>query len=294
MFTEEFERYVQPARPRAQLWRLFVGVPVMLTVYFIGVAAVFAVIWLTSGTLGLRNWSVKLLEASSPTGAMLLMASFIGMAIAPMVAVRLLHRRKARTLFGPKQVVVRDFLRTAGIVLAIYSLLTLGWSFIYDGVPNLNFLLWLTFLPIALLGVLIQTGAEELVFRGYFQQQLGARFNSPVIWMLLPSLAFGLAHYNLDAGGQNTWYIVATATVFGLIAADLTRISGSIGAAWGFHFSNNVIAVLIVATDGTIPGLALYLTPYTADDASKIQALIFADYVGLFVAWMILRRVLSR
>jgi DNA-directed RNA polymerase subunit RPC12/RpoP len=41
-------------------------------------------------------------------------------------------------------------------------------------------------------GVLIQTGAEEVLFRGYLQQQLAARFASPIAWMVLPSAIFAL------------------------------------------------------------------------------------------------------
>jgi uncharacterized protein len=49
---------------------------------------------------------------------------------------------------------------------------------------------------------------------------------------------------------------VGAAATFGLIAADLTARTGSIGAAWGFHFANNTMAITILATDGTITGLS--------------------------------------
>ncbi len=52
---------------------------------------------------------------------------------------------------------------------------------------------------------LIQTGAEELVFRGYLQQQLAARFASPLIWMVLPALIFGAVHYDPATAGPNVW-----------------------------------------------------------------------------------------
>ena len=294
MFTAQFERFVRPARAYPQIWRLIVGVIVIAIVVFFGIAAVFIAIWLTSGIEGIRHWAVKVAEASTPTGTLLMLASFIGLAIAPMVSVRLLHHRAAGTLFGPRAIVLRDFALASGVVAVLYSLLTFGWSLYYDAIPNLELSLWLTFLPLALLVVLIQTGAEELIFRGYLQQQLAARFRSPIIWMLLPSIAFGMLHYNPESAGSNVWLIVGAAAIFGLIGADLTRITGSIGAAWGFHFINNSLAILFIAVDGTIPGLALYLTPYPASDASQLPALILVDFVGLAIAWAILRRVLRR
>lgn len=294
MLTAQFERFVQPARSHAQIWRLVIGVLVIAIVYFVSVAFVFATIWAFSGVSGIRFWAAKVVEASTPTGTMLLLSSFAGLALAPMVAVRLLHRRRAATLFGPRAVLIRDFALTAGTVMLIYAAFTIGWLFLYDPVPNLDMSIWLTFLPIALLGILVQTGAEELVFRGYLQQQLAARFRSPIVWMLLPSVAFGLVHYDPATAGGNVWYVVGSATAFGILAADLVRTTGSIGAAWGFHFANNVLAVLIIAVDGTLPGLALYLTPYSADDTTQLQALILVDFSALIIAWVVLRRVLRR
>ena len=47
-------------------------------------------------------------------------------------------------------------------------------------------------LPLGIAGLFCQVFAEEVAFRGYLQTQLAARFTSPVIWMSLPALGFGL------------------------------------------------------------------------------------------------------
>ena len=82
--------------------------------------------------------------------------------------------------------------------------------------------------------------------------------------------------------------------LFGLFAADLTAATGSIGAAWGFHFVNNVVALAVLATDGTITGLALYLTPYAADGEEIARFAIVADVAMLTVAWALCRAVVRR
>jgi membrane protease YdiL (CAAX protease family) len=294
MRTNQFRRFVAPARRRAQLWRLFLGVVVMAAIYLAGVAIVLAAVLLAVGTSAWPGWAVELVTAATPVGTLLLLASFIGMALAPMVAVRLVHRRPARTLFGPAVTVLRDFVVAASIVAALLGALLFAWSFWFDAVPNLAPERWLTLLPLAVAGILVQTLAEELVFRAYLTQQLAARFKSFLAWMVLPSLAFGLVHYSPQSAGENTWLVVVAAGVFGLIATDLTRLTGSIGAAWGFHFANNFAAILIVAVDGTIPGLALFLTPYGADDTTHLPALILGDLALMLVAWLILRRALRR
>jgi membrane protease YdiL (CAAX protease family) len=111
--------------------------------------------------------------------------------------------------------------------------------------PNIELSLWLSFLPLALVGVLIQTGAEEVLFRGYMQQQLAARFSSPMMWMVLPSAIFAALHYQPEIMGDNTWLMMAAVFVFAVLAADLTAVTGNIGAAWAMHFVNNALAILV-------------------------------------------------
>ena len=118
--------------------------------------------------------------------------------------------------------VLRDFV-TGVLIMAV-----VGGGLTLAAVPLLPPLeiaadprLWLAFLPLALLGVLVQTGAEELVFRGYVQSHLAARFGAPLVYMTVPSLLFGLAHYNPGELGANLW-IVET----GLAAGDKVTVDG--------------------------------------------------------------------
>jgi membrane protease YdiL (CAAX protease family) len=294
MNSDRFERYIAPARPKSQLWRLVLGICVIAIVYLGFVAGQMASAWAVMGASRTSSWLQEMLLAETPKGTILLLTTFIGMALGPMIAVRLVHRRSIGSLFGRSPVVLRDFVQASATVFVIYAVVMLIWSLKYDAVPNLDLWVWLGFLPLALGGILIQTLAEELVFRGYLQQQLAARFKSPIIWMILPALAFGLVHYEPERAGGNVWVIIGAAAVFGLIAADLTRHSGSLGAAWGFHFANNVLAILFLAVDGTIPGLALYLTPYSADDVTQLRGLLGVDIVAMVAAWWVIRRTLRR
>jgi membrane protease YdiL (CAAX protease family) len=111
--------------------------------------------------------------------------------------------------------------------------------------------------------------------------------------MAVPSVAFGLLHLEPSSGGAATgWLIVLGATIFGLMAADLTSVTGSLGAAWGLHFANNVFAVALVAMQGTITGLSLYTTPFAMADAPPV---LFALDMGLLaLVWLVCRRALER
>jgi hypothetical protein len=131
-----------------------------------------------------------------------------------------------------------------------------------------NPLVWLALAPLALAALLVQTGAEELFYRGYVQQQVAARFDNPWVWLTLPNVLFALAHWDMEgAFVQNAQYVL-WAFCFGLAASDLTARTGAIGAAVGFHLVNNVYAFAFFAPlEGPDSGLALFLFAPMGEDA---------------------------
>lgn len=287
-----FAQYVQPARLRPQLWRLILGLVLIVAIYAAWLALMGAGIWLLTGSDQIEQRLAGLATGSTPISLILLLSSFIGMALGPFIVVRLLHRRSVGSLFGRAPVVLRDFCIGVGVLGAIAAVGLLLLPEMGDRVMAVSWQVWAAFLPLALIGLLIQTGAEELVFRGYLQQQLAARFASPMIWMILPSALFGMVHFAPDVMGPTTWYVVLATGLFGLVAADLTARSGSIGLAWGLHFVNNFFAIMIVTAGGGLDGLALYRLPFAHDDLDIMRPLILADMVGLLLAWGICRLIL--
>ena len=286
-----FEEFVGPARRRPQLWRLGLGIVVILVVNTAVSAGVFFLLarargpgeGLTPETLG-----------TTPGVMVVLLFSFAGLALGTWAAARVLHGRGWRSLIGDGRRARRHFLWGAGLIAALYALgLLLGGGQL-ELERNLGSGLWLAWLPLALLGLLVQTGAEELALRGYLQQQLAARFASAWVWMVLPSALFGLLHYEPGVMGANTWLVVGLTGLFGLMAADLTARSGTLGLAWGLHFANNCAALLVVAPQGPLSGLALFTVPFGADDTGPMRGLLLADLAGLLLLWALCRAALRR
>lgn len=290
--TTPHARFVAPARAHPQLWRLLLGALLILLVYFAGILALLGGIWGVAGFEAMVLWAGRLTEGQTPAAVLLVLASFTFMALGPVIAARLLHKRKVGTLFGPWRDVTRGFAMGAGVVGGLIALSALVMPLGFTPLANVPLTLWLSLLPLALLGLLIQTGAEEILFRGYLQQQLAARFASPLAWAVLPSLLFGLLHFNSGAPSNIAWLTVAATGLFGLVAADLTRLTGNIGLAWGFHFANNLFALLVVALNGPLSGLALYTTPFTATDADTLLPLIARDMAATVAFWAALRGLL--
>ena len=183
----------------------------------------------------------------------------------------------------------------AGIALVIAGGLTLLPTGRGDEVLRLNMDvgIWAMWLPLALFAVAAQTGAEELLFRGYLQSQIAARSRSMLAALLVPSLLFAGAHYAPSLPAPTAWAYFGFAALFGLLAGDLTARTGSIGAAWGFHFANNMIAVSVVVMDGSITGLGLLRSSAPLSDISVLSPWIFADLGSLIGIWWVIRRVLD-
>jgi membrane protease YdiL (CAAX protease family) len=226
----------------------------------------------------------------------LLLFSFGTMAMAVGVTVRVVHRRSAGSLLGVPGRLWPSFRAVSLAMLALGAVLLVlpPWDMGGELTPNLPLGRWLLLLPLSLLAVLVQVSAEEIVFRGYVQQQLAARFRSPLIWMVLPSALFALGHYLPAEAGENALMVALWAGVFGILMADLTARSGSLGPAIAVHLWNNVSAILIISLPDDLSGLALYLTPFSMDDAAALRTWLPVDFALMLVSWLAARLAIRR
>lgn len=285
-----FEAYVAPARIRPHLWRLLAGLALTAAIYTGLIVGLAMLVWYLFGADDGAPWYRDLMGGRTPGGVVALLLSFTAMFIGPALAVRWLHKRPVGSLFGARAGGGRAFAIAGGVILAAWLV---GLAFIALILPierNLALSPWLIWLVPVLIGLLIQTGAEEVLFRGYMQQQLAARFNSPLVWMVIPSLIFGLLHLDLSKGTTEGWLIVAVTALFGLIAADLVARTGAIWAGWGMHFANNAFAILILGKPGLLDGAALFVLPF--DEGASLRGFLILDMGALLALWAVLRWLL--
>lgn len=293
MRTPQFEEFIAPARLYPEFWRIVMGLVVALVVYLLPVMigfGAFAVIYPEQ----VEAVMSKLGSVDTPDLMLMLLASFIFMALGAIAAAGV-HRRGLASLIGPFRPACRNFSRAIIGVVLIYVISGLLVSLVYldSPVPNLDFSTWVKYLPLALPLLLIQIGAEELLFRGYLMQALAARFKSALIWMGLPSVLFALGHFNGAVDPVLAWMIVAATGLFGIAAADLTRVTGNLGAALGFHLANNFFALFLVSIAGNMSGLSLYHAPFTMADVDILVPLLAIDMVTVVITWAALRRWLA-
>jgi len=290
------ELLVAPARRYPELWRLVLGL-------LIAAAVAFALSSLISGVLSVlapgfasATLSPEAAQGNTPATLLILLFSFGLVIVGIFVAARLLQDRRPLDLIGPMPLALVQFgkvilaLAALGAVLMILPPYDMGMAL----VPNLDTGTWLALLPVSLAAILVQTASEELLFRGYIQQSLAARFKSPLVWMVVPSLLFGLGHFTPLEAGENAWLVAIWAVAFGILMSDLTARAGTLGPAIALHMVNNVTALLIVATPDMLNGLALSTTPYSMSDTGQMRSWLLIDFGFMTVSWLAARLAIRR
>jgi membrane protease YdiL (CAAX protease family) len=281
-----------PARARAELWRLLVGLLVVGAVSMaLGTAFNLVLSLFVSPA-----WLLELADGSTPGAMLALLGSFAFLVAGVAVCVRTLQGRSLGTVIGPLPVAVSQFARTS--IFLVLLMLCIAVLPPYDMgaplTPNLAIGVWLTFLPLGVCVLLIQTGAEEILFRGYLQQSLAARFKSPFVWMVLPSALFAMGHYVPAEAGDNAALVAVWAGLFGILMADLTARAGTLGPAIAVHMFNNFTALLIVASPTSLNGLSLFLLPYEMSDTEALRPWLAVDFAFMIIAWLVARLAIRR
>ncbi|MEL6681973.1 MAG: CPBP family intramembrane glutamic endopeptidase [Pseudomonadota bacterium] len=281
-----FLQYVEPARAFPALWRVIFGL-VLWAALAMGFAVVVAVLVSLFRPDLMAEESI--FGGTTPFGVVSFLGVFGGAFLAIWLVARALHNRGLRSLIGTGPV-LRNFFIGAGVFLGLQAINIGLWHIFYDSVPNVSLDVFLFWLPILVVVLVLQTGAEELAFRGYVMQQLAARFASPVVWMVVPPILFALMHFNPSSYGPLTWVVIGLIFFLAMLWADLTRVTGNLGAAWGWHFANNFIVFGVLGSPGEMDGLAMRVTPYDVVGTPPVAYLGFV--ATLLLTWAILRRLL--
>ena len=288
MSYKPHERLVAPARQKSGVFRLAFGLIATIFLYAFLLALGSYVLKLTMG----NAWVGDLAAPGGVLSAgqtLTILGSFSFLVLAIGLVIILVHHRNPISLFGGLTLTSSQFLR-AMRGLVTYVALTIIFLFLTeDFIQQLSFVLWLTLLPISVLFILIQVSAEELVFRGYIQSQLAALGAPRIIWILIPSILFGLLHYNPSAMNELAPWTALWAVGFGILAADLTARNGTLGPAIALHFTNNFMALVILGLEDFLGGLSLYAYPFSSTDTTELISRMPNETIGILVAYLFVR-----
>ena len=121
MRRAEFEAMLAPAKQYPQLWRLLLGILLILFTYIswtiLLVGGALGLVMSEQGFWGVMPFLQDLQIAADPASVLLLLATFGGMALGPVLAAAALHFRGPGSLLGPWDDWWRGFVTAASVVV---------------------------------------------------------------------------------------------------------------------------------------------------------------------------------
>jgi membrane protease YdiL (CAAX protease family) len=93
----------------------------------------------------------------------------------------------------------------------------------------------------------LQTGLEEIVFRGYLLQGMSQVFKNGIVPLLITSILFGTAHISNPEVKEYGFVTMLSYYIgFALFLGVLTLLDEGIELAFGIHFANNIVSGILV------------------------------------------------
>lgn len=286
------------AQRRPERWRVIIG----LIIAFLA-SAILTPLYL--GVIGANVTELRAFEfmpdgtiniGTTRGGLLLVLSSFAILLMATALTAKHLHNRSLKDLVGPGDVLRTQFwlvLKWCAGLTFVVLLLPLGDTDI-ETHRQVSIATWLMWLPLGAVGLMIQVVAEEIFFRGYLQTQLVTATKSYSKGMVLAALIFGLGHISTSIEGPAALFPVIWATLFGLVAGDLTARTGSLGPALAIHFLNNTLAMFISPTEGQLSGFGLWVREVDLSEAFTDPFILAFEVISLLILWLVARIVLKR
>lgn len=129
----------------------------------------------------------------------------------------------------------------------------------------------------------IQTGAEEIFFRGYLPQLFSTHIRNFWVLLVISSLLFSAPHMANPEAAGNLWVAFAAYALIGATFGIGSYVTGSLEIGMGAHLANNFFGLLIVGyANSAVPGNAIWTMPPADMEQSAIAGVILlAVWFGL-------------
>lgn len=145
--------------------------------------------------------------------------------------------------------------RRFGFSFLVWSVLSFGFFaidyFSNPAVYQLKFdgAIFSVLLVLSLIAIPIQTGFEEIIFRGFLLKLSQRFFANFLLICSINGLFFGAMHLANPEIALFGWPAFLYFVVTGMFLAAITLIDKGVELAWGFHAANNLFGVLIVTNN---------------------------------------------
>lgn len=248
-------RFTTPLEPTIGVRHYLLAVVVVILALYVVSSLVMSMIVLfqTSGNLEEARSIDSLSGQFSKNGFFLFnMIPFCFGLLAIIISSRVIFKRPFRTFLTARSRF--DFKRFL-FSFSLWSILILV-SFFITFIDFNHHLIWnfqsdkfFYLLLIAILFVPIQTGFEEVLFRGFLLQFFGKIMHRGIYLILINGLLFGALHMmnpEIDKLGS---FAVVYYIVSGIFTAFITVMDDGLELSWGFHLANNLFGIIIVTNN---------------------------------------------
>jgi len=198
--------------------------------------------------------------AASPIVLMLILLTFPGSLAAPYLGQKFLHKRTIKSLHTAASKIrwgrgLQAFLVT-WIVLGVFTAV-LHFTGISPVKSNFGAGRFLSYALVCLLFLPLQSGTEEIIFRGYLNQGFTHILKNKWAAFIITSLMFMAMHLaNPEAlAGKESGILALTMSsyfIFGFIACLMVWMDDGLESAIGFHAANNTFAGIFVNYEGSV------------------------------------------
>jgi uncharacterized protein len=136
----------------------------------------------------------------------------------------------------------------------------------------------------------IQTGIEEVFFRGYLMQGFSQIFKNGIGPLIITSFLFGAVHMSNPEVRQYGWGIMLSYYVlFALFMGALTLLDEGLELAIGIHFANNFFSSALVTSPHSVIKTYSVFTVSADDPAAEIVLWLCMATVTFTIFWLIYR-----
>ena len=207
------------------------------------------------------------------------------------LCLRLLHKKKLRHVAtGYSTIRWNRFFWSFGLVSILMVIGTMVSYFLNPEAFQWQFdpQKFLILLGVSLIFITIQSATEELLFRGYFTQGIGLLFNSRLLALLLPALAFGSLHLsNPEVAEHGIATMFPMYVLMGLVFGVMTLMDEGTELAMGAHAANNIcISLLVTTPEAVLQTDSLLKTMEPANINEQYISLFLMEGIVLIVmAW---------
>jgi membrane protease YdiL (CAAX protease family) len=270
---------------KASFWRYYLGLFLVIFVFFVlsGVA-------MTPLILLAPRYQESLILSVVAT-----LVSFVGSFVLIPFVVGLVHQRPCWSVALPRLRFESWNFFTGLWVGAVVAALTLGLFSVIGIIPiepnpdfNLPALLLLA--VVGFVGIFIQAGSEEMLFRGYLTQLVRRFSPNRYLFIGIPALLFSVLHIaNIASLGGSVW-VMFPYLISGVLYGWAAYRFGSLWMPVSLHLANNYTSLVLVGTKGdALPSAAPFLIDLPGLPLTTLAVFVQSAAIVLALTYLSLR-----